>query len=383
MPPPLQFEAIELPPETRSLRTEIRAFIKEEVKEGSLASWADAETSYSPEFSRKLGARGWIGMTWPKKYGGHERSALDRYVVSEELLAAGAPLSAHWVADRQSGPLILRHGTEEQREKILPAIARGELCFCIGMSEPNSGSDLASVQTTARKVEGGWIVNGTKLWTSWAHKAHYMIALVRTSPLADDRHQGLSQFLVDLSLPNIEVRPIINLAGRHNFNEVVLTDCFIGEDMMIGNEGDGWKQVTGELGYERSGPERFLSTFKLLVEIVRAVGPNATDTQCQAIGRFAAHIVTLRKMSISVAGMLHAGKSPNLEASLVKDRGTDFEQEIPDMARAILGAVPTPESNNALERALADAILAVPAFSIQGGSREILRVIIARGIGLA
>lgn len=378
----LRFDPVQLPPETEQLRAEVRAFIAAEVVEGSLASWAESDTSFNPAFSKKLGARGWIGMTWPKTYGGHERSALERYVVVEELLAAGAPLSSHWVADRQSGPLLLRYGSEAQKRAVLPRIARGELCFCIGMSEPNSGSDLASVQTTAIRAGGGWRLNGTKLWTSWAHKAHYMIALARTSPLAGDKHVGLSQFLVDLSLPGIEIRPIYNLAGRHNFNEVVFRDCVLPEDALIGNEGDGWTQVTSELGYERSGPERFLSAFKLFVELVRAVGPRPTDREAEVLGRLAAHLMTLRAMSISVAGMLQAGRVPNVEAAVVKDLGVNFEQELPEAARALREAAPSLGSPDRFERTLAAAILAVPAFSIQGGTREILRVVIARGLGL-
>lgn len=378
----LRFDPIELPTETRELRMQVREFLRAQAESPEIASWADAHSAYAPEFSKKLGERGWIGMMWPKRYGGHERTALDRYVVSEELLAAGAPLAAHWVADRQSGPLILRCGTEDQKQSLVPKIARGELCFCIGMSEPNSGSDLASVQTRANPVDGGWMVNGTKLWTTWAHKAQYMIALVRTSAFEEDRHRGLSQLLIDLKSPGIEVRGIENMSGRHSFNEVVFRDCFVPDTMLLGREGDGWNQVSGELAYERSGPERFLSAFKLCVEIVRAVGPDPSPRQVEVIGRLAAHLMTLRGMALSVAGMLQAGKTPNVEAALVKDLGTVFEQELPDAARSILDTAAVPASQSKLDRTLADALLTVPAFSIQGGTREILRVVIARGIGL-
>ena len=151
------------------------------------------------DFSREVGKRGWIGMTWPKAYGGGERTALERYVVLEEMLAVGAPVGAHWIGDRQSGPLILRLGTEEQRREFLPRIVSGDLAFAIGLSEPDSGSDLASLRTKAEKVPGGWKINGRKVWTTNAHRCDFMIALLRTAPAPDPkaRHQGLSQFLVD------------------------------------------------------------------------------------------------------------------------------------------------------------------------------------------
>jgi alkylation response protein AidB-like acyl-CoA dehydrogenase len=194
--PKLEFPPFHLPDEAEALRGEVRAFLKETLPrfktEDRFASW----NTFSPEFSKALGKKGWIGITWPKQYGGSERSFLDRYVVTEELLGNSAPAGAHWVADRQSGPLLLRFGSEEQRQAILPRITAGECYFSIGMSEPDSGSDLASVRTRAEPVPGGFRVNGTKVWTSGAHRNNYCIALVRTSGQHGDRHKGLSQILV-------------------------------------------------------------------------------------------------------------------------------------------------------------------------------------------
>ncbi len=301
------FALTELPPEAESLRTEVRDFARETVGEGAPHHRARSWGGFDPEFSRKLGARGWIGMTWPKQYGGHERTFLERYVVLEKLLAAGAPVSAHWVADRQSGPLLLRFGTEAQRQRFVPAIARGELSFAIGMSEPDSGSDLASIRTRATAGDGGYRVNGTKVWTSNAHLAHYAIALFRTAVVPDKKHEGLTQFLVDLKSPGITIRPIIDLAGEHHFNEVVFEDAFVPEDMRVGGDGDGWKQVTTELAFERSGPERYLSSFALLTELIRAESRRPTERGTAAVGRLVAHLATLRQMSLSVAGMLQTG----------------------------------------------------------------------------
>ena len=323
--------------------------------------------------------RGWIGMTWPAAYGGGGRSFFERYVVTEELLAAGAPVAAHWIADRQSGPLLLRYGTEAQRQEYLPSIVEGRCFFSIGMSEPNSGSDLASVRTSAQPVAGGWLVNGTKLWTSGAHRNHYMIALVRTQPRGDDRHAGLSQFIVDLKGEGIEVRPIRNMAGDEDFNEVVFSDAFIPAENVVGEPGNGWEQVTSELGYERSGPERFLSAFRVYVEFVRAVGIAPGAHQAAAIGRIAAHLMTLRRMSMSVAGMLESGETPNVEAALVKELGNNFEKLLPEIARL---ALPPEADQTGFREAYADTLLHSPSFTLRGGTREILRGVIARGLGL-
>ncbi|NOT41075.1 MAG: acyl-CoA dehydrogenase, partial [Alphaproteobacteria bacterium] len=238
-PLPFQFQLANLPPEAERLRGEVREFLSGELTSLAPELKAQSWSGFNPDFSAKLGARGFIGLTWPKAYGGHERSALERYVVIEELLAAGAPVAAHWVADRQSGPLLLKFGTEEQRRRVLPGIARGETYFSIGMSEPDSGSDLASVRTRATRTNDGWRVRGTKLWSSGAHRSQYMIALFRTGDGVDQRQMGLTQFLVDLKGPGIHVRPIADLTGHEHFNEVVFDDAPLPLDAVIGAEGQG------------------------------------------------------------------------------------------------------------------------------------------------
>nr|WP_294528662.1 acyl-CoA dehydrogenase family protein [uncultured Rhodopila sp.] len=368
-------------PGAEALRDEVRAFLATALAERTPVQRAESWTGIDPEFSRKLGRRGWIGMTWPKRFGGHERCFLERYVVQEELLAAGAPVALHWIADRQSGPLILRVGTEEQKT-ILPRIAAGEAFFCIGMSEPDVGSDLASVRSRAAKVQGGYLVNGTKVWTSFAHLSHYMILFCRTGP-AEDRHGGVSQFLVDLqATPGVTIRPILALTGEHHFNEVVFQDAFLPDTALLGKAGDGWNQVTSELAFERSGPERFLSSFRLFVELVRALGPEPSAAGAAAIGRLTAHLMVLRRMSRSVAGMLQNGENPALQAALVKDLGALLEQEIPDIARGLVDAEPDASSTGAFAAVLAHTMMHAPSFSLRGGTREILRGIIARGLGL-
>ncbi len=379
---PLSFLPIDMPPEVARLRSEVREFLRTELAHLSPQARARSWSAFDPEFSRELGARGWIGMTLPKKYGGHERSAIDRYVVLEELLAAGAPVGAHWIADRQSGQLLLRYGSESQRAAVLPGITRGEIYFCIGMSEPGAGSDLAAIRTRAVPADGGWILNGQKIWTTNADKAHYMIALVRTSGDATSRQKGLSQFLIDLKTPGITIRPITDLLGDDHFSEVFFKDVRLAGDALIGNEGDGWKQVTAELALERSGPERYLSSYRLFDALLRAAGKKPDAAVASAIGQIAAGLWTLRQMSLSVAGQLAAERDPALEASVVKDLGNVFEQDLPRIVQAIATVEMLSDKASGLTAVLEHLLQASPTFSLRGGTREILRGIIARGLQL-
>ena len=374
------FEPCELPSEALTLRQEVRAFLHEELAAKRWTPAGDFCNHFSPEFSQRVGQQGWIGLTWPKQYGGHERSMLERYVVAEEMLAVGAPVSAHWIADRQSGPMLLKYGTEAQKKKYLPGIIAGESYFAIGLSEPNAGSDLAAVKTNAKKVAGGWLLNGRKVWTTFAHRCHYAITLVRTGTEGEQRHAGLSQFIVDLKARGVTIRPIINLAGAHDFNEMTFDDVFLSDATLAGEEGNGWSQVTSELAFERSGSERFLSSIRLYFALVEAAGPNPDAHTAEAIGRLAAHLMTLRQMSLSVAGMLQQGAMPNLEAALIKDLGNTCEREIPEIARLL--AAQLPGRSAGFDAVLEEAVLFAPSWTLRGGTREILRGIIARGLGL-
>ena len=376
-PSPARHEAAE------ALREEVRAFLADELATRPPLARADSWNGFDRDFSRKLGQRGWLGMTWPKQYGGHERSAFERYVVVEETLAAGAPVAAHWIADRQSGPSLLKYGTEEQKQTILPGIAAGETVFCIGMSEPDSGSDLAATRTRAVPADGGWRVTGTKLWTTGAHDADYMILFCRTSGTPADRQVGTSQLLVDLrTTEGITIRPIIDLAGQHHFNEVHFEDAFLPANALIGTEGAGWEQVMSELAFERSGPERFLSSMQLLIELVGVLQDAPGEAAQLALGRLTAHLITLRRLSRGVAVMLEAGENPGTHAAIVKDLGATFEQELPDIARSLVDAEPDAASTSDFVAVLAHITMNSPSFSLRGGTREILRGIIARGLGL-
>lgn len=377
----LEFPHTVLPPGILSLRLEVREFLARELASRPIGERARSWTGVDFEFTRKLGQRGWIGMAFPKIYGGHERSLLERYVVVEELLAAGAPVGAFWAADRQIGPLILRFGTQAQKQDFLPRIAAGECFFCLGMSEPDSGSDLAAVRTLASRTPQGFVVNGSKIWTSGADRAHYMVLFCRTEAKTEDRHSGFSQLILDMKSPGVTVRPILEISGRRTFNEVFFENVVVPESMLLGELGRGWRQVTSELSLERSGPDRFLSSFVLLVELVRALQASSAEKATEAIGRLVAHIHVLRQMSLSVAGLIQDGKDAAIHASLVKDLGAVLEQEIPEVARLLIDAE-APATNEEFRSALAQTTLMSPAYSLRGGTREILRGMIARGLGL-
>ena len=381
----IRFDQKRLPPETAELREEVRAFLAEEIARGTFDPGLGLKNpGFDREFSRRVGAKGWIGLTWPKKYGGHERTHLDRYVITEEMRAVSAPTWSHFVADRQSGPVILKYGSDALKEDILPRICRGELCFAIGMSEPNSGSDLFAASTKAVPEGDHYRVNGRKIWTSNAHRAEYMIAVLRTSPpTKENRRHGLTQFLVPMDTPGITVNPINAMPGMTDFNEVLFEDVMIPASHILGEVDGAWKQATAELAYERSGPERFLETFYVLVALARELGEAPDARGAEGLGRLVAQLHTMRRMSVSVAGMLHEGKEPVLEASIVKDLGTIWEQKLPAEARTLAAFTePRPGNEQDFDDLVEFATLVAPKLTIQGGTTEILRGIIARGLGM-
>jgi alkylation response protein AidB-like acyl-CoA dehydrogenase len=373
-----------LPPEDEALRPGVRNFLSAELN--GLAPHVRARSWMGTDvgFSKKLGKAGFLGLTLPTQYGGGGKGPFARFVIVEELLAAGAPVAAHWIADRQSAPLINRFGTEEQREFYLPPICRGESFYAIGMSEPGAGSDLAAVRTTATRTDKGWLINGQKIWTSGAHHCHYMITLLRTSGTSADRHAGLSQINIDLKAPGVTIRPIKDITGDSHFNEIFFDNVELPANALIGEEGAGWNQVVAELAYERCGPERIYSSIVLVDAWINHVRgrDRMKGSTAQLAGNLIAQLATLRSLSVAVTARLVAGESPVVEASLFKDLGTSFEQAIPALIGADLGSHPDEYIDPELYRTLQLVTNLSPSFSLRGGTREILRGIIARGLGL-
>jgi acyl-CoA dehydrogenase len=356
----------------RELGAEVRAYLRRRRAEGGFEphcdAWADG---WDPDFSRELAAQGWVGMTIPTEYGGRGRSHAERFVVAEEILASGAPVAAHWVTERQIAPQILKLGTEEQRMRFLPGIAGGELAFCLGMSEPGSGSDLASVRTRATRVDAGWLVNGQKIWTGNAHRADYMLILCRTSQ-EEKHHAGLSQLIIDLRASGVDRRPIPAAIGDDHFAEVFFDDAFVSDDDVLGTIGQGWRQVTAELGYERGGSDRFMSNVPLLQAFVERTPPMpAAVTQ---VGELVARMVALRALAMGVMEAAEQGRDFAANAALAKDAGNVYEQETANVLRE-LGVPAEDETLNSL---LDHAVLFAPTISLRGGSTEVLRGITAK-----
>ncbi len=375
------FDPTPLSTTEEELRGEVRAFLAD-VLPDDFRPGLGLGGRHDPEFTRTLAARGWVGMSIPREYGGAGAGTVERFLVVEELLAAGAPIVAHWIAERQTAPTLMRFGTEEQRRWFLPRIAAGECWFSLGMSEPDAGSDLASVRTTATRVEGGWRVDGTKVWTTNAHLNHFFVVLCRTST-EPDRHAGLSQLIVDLAAEGVTVSPIPLLDGGRHVNQVVLDGVFVPDDRVLGQVGEGWAQVTAELAHERSGPDRYLSVLGLLRRFLAAYGPALDDAAAAAVGRICARLWTIRQLSLAVARALEQGEAPAVEAALVKDVGTTFEQEVVEALRDVAGTEIDPEGETMFERLLAECVANAPTWTLRGGTTEVLRGIAAKSLSAA
>ncbi|MBI2907600.1 MAG: acyl-CoA dehydrogenase family protein [Chloroflexi bacterium] len=380
--------------EQERFREEVRDFLEEELRKGSFQPREDAWTgAFSLEFSRKIAEKGWIGLTWPKEYGGQGRTYLDRLVFMEEVLKYGAPLAAHWMAERQMGPSIINYGTEEQKKYFLPRIIRAEVTFCAGMSEPGAGSDLASLQTRAVEDDNGFVINGQKVWTSRAHLSHYIYLVARTDPNVP-KHKGISEFIVDLKLPGITINPLTDMSGGQHFNEVFFDNVRIPKTALIGVRNRGWYQIAAQLDYERSGLERIMSNYPLLSAVTayaketRKNGKPLSEDPLvrEKLAKLTVEFEVGRLLIYRVAWMLTQGKLPNYQTALAKTYGSEFEQRLANCALDIFGLRGQllagskwalyggrPPRNYLFSR----------GYTIQGGTSEILRNVIAiRGLGL-
>lgn len=374
----LVFELPELTEDERLLQKRVRAFLAKEWVQYSHEPGLGMNSGRDAAFSKKLGDHGWIGMSLPRRFGGAGRSAVDRFILAEELLRVGAPVAYHWVADRQSGPMIDRFGTSQQKERFLPKICAGQLSFALAMSEPDAGSDLASLTSRAVRTTDGWRLSGTKLWTSGALKADWLMVLCRSSD-ETDRHAGITQYLVETSSPGLGVNPIRCLDGSEDFCEVIFEDVFVPDDCVLGVVGEGWSQVTSELVFERAGPDRWLSTYLVLESAIHErAGAQVPREVRRALGALVAELWTIRLLSLSVARRLDAGESPDAEAALVKILGTRFEQRVLEVLRVTIRMDGDLNSTSLLERLFARSILSAPSYTVRGGTTEVLRTVVAR-----
>jgi alkylation response protein AidB-like acyl-CoA dehydrogenase len=374
--------------EQETFRQEIHAFVRAALPKPPDIPEDAWIIGFDRAFSKKLAARGWIGLTWPREYGGQGKSYLDRLILTEELLRHGAPVAAHWLGDRQMGPSILRYGTPEQKRKFLPGIIAGDIVFCIGMSEPGAGSDLAGLQTKAVDDGDAYVLSGQKIWTSFAHLADYCYLVARTNPDVP-KHKGISEFLVDMRTPGITIKPIVDMTGAHHFNEVFFDQVRIPKDCLVGEKDHGWYQIASQLDYERSGIERLMSNYPILGAITRYVqetGQIQRELVRHRLAQLHIEFTMGRFLVYRVAWLLTQGVVPNAESAAAKAYCTEFEQRLAQAASELMGGYGQllPSSHRArLHGRIARAYLYAPAYTIQGGTSTILRNIIAtRGLGL-
>jgi alkylation response protein AidB-like acyl-CoA dehydrogenase len=353
---------------------ELRKRAREVAEEGvSLyGRWNDSWVNgYSKEFSRVLAREGWIGMTWPKEHGGGGRPGVERIIMAEEMISVGAPIAASWIADRQMGPSICRYGTAEQQSEFLPGILSGETTWCIGMSEPDAGSDLAALRTTAVGSGDHYVVNGQKIWTSHAAIADYCYLIVRTS---DDGppHRGVSELIVPMGLPGIEVRTVEDMIRNDHFCEVFFTDVEVPVENLVGVEGDAFSQTMAQLEHERGGIDRLVSNRPLYDDALRRA-----DTKDPIIRQEIAAIETGYRVGRQMVYQASLGQGRPGLTSVIKCFCTEHEQRVADFVARVLGAAALLGDDGAA------GILYAPAYTIQGGTSNIMRTIIGeRVLGL-
>ncbi|HAP93069.1 MAG TPA: acyl-CoA dehydrogenase [Desulfotomaculum sp.] len=376
--------------EQEQFRMEVRQFLEDEMRSGTFEKKSNyyLEKS-SPEFSRKLAARGWLGMTWPKEYGGGNRSYMDRAIFMEEILNYQPPLMYHFFGERQIGPALIHYGSDEQKREFLTKIINAEISFCLGISEPGAGSDVAAISTVAKEEGDYFIINGQKIWTTNAHNADYIWLVVVTNP-GGPKYRNMSEIIVDLKLPGITVRPLYNMIGVHCFNEVFFEDVKVHKKHLVGEKNKGFHQVLSQVDYERGGFERLMQNYPLYEGAKDIIRKNVSLKSDPVVrDKMAALDIELelgRLLVYHVAWVTDQGRIPNREAAISKHFCTRFEQKLGDFVTELLGQfgqVMPGYPETPLNGDVADSYLWSPSYTIQGGTSEILKTVIAtRGLDL-
>ncbi|MEO7430263.1 MAG: acyl-CoA dehydrogenase family protein [Acidimicrobiales bacterium] len=327
-------------------------------------------------FSLELAARGWLGMTWPTEVGGGGRSPLERFIVYEALLSTGAPMATSWFADRQMGPTLLQFGTPEQQRQHIPRILDGTSAWSIGMSEPDAGSDVASIRTRAARDGDHFVVDGQKIWNSGARSADWIYLICRTDPDAP-AHQGMSELIVDMRSPGISITPITDMTGNDHFCEVFFDDVRVPVENLVGELHGSFRQVMRQMEHERGGPDRLLSNRKLYDDCL----PLA-DTGDARVRQEIAAIETGYRIGRLLVLREVLGQAPKQFSAATKTFCTELEQRIARFCAAIVG----PDAMLAepgIGGRVARNVCYAPAYTIMGGTSQILRNILGeRVLGL-
>jgi alkylation response protein AidB-like acyl-CoA dehydrogenase len=384
-------------PELAGWRAQVRTFVDEHWRAGAPVADEEESPFEAPQdesrvkrWLDRLAENGWIAPAWPKKYGGADMTVLEQFVLSQELHEAGAPTSRQML--NLVGPTIMLHGTEEQKAEHLPPMLRGEVSWCQGFSEPGSGSDLASLQTRAVRDGDDYVVNGQKIWTSGAHRADWIFMLARTDPDAP-KHRGISYLLVDMKAPGITVRPLINMANGHVFNEVFFEDVRVPVKNRIGEENRGWYVGTTTLDFERSNIARAIAARKNVERLAKyvkdraAAGRPVSPSYRLEVADRAVETAVCELLSFVVISVQARGGVPNMEASMCKMYGSELSQRVALTKMHVTGMKGQLRQFEGMETTLGrsaalEYLQVVPA-TIAAGTSEIQRNIIAtRGLGL-
>jgi len=392
-------------PEQAAFREEVRKFIRDELPEG-LARTGGAGAMFGGggrsrrdgdyfqkigPWLKKLADKGWIAPAWPKEYGGAGLSVIEQFILSEEMARTGAPKSPNVIGLGWVGPTLILYGTDEQKEKHLRPILESKAWWCQGFSEPEAGSDLASLQTRAVRDGDDYVINGQKIWTSGAQIAQWMILLTRTDPDAP-KHKGISYFLVDMKTPGIEVRPLVNMAGSPDFNEVFFDNVRVPKENLVGEENRGWYIGTATLDFERSGIATGVShslSVKELVDFYREHGNGHSSTFRYELADRAIESEVELMLNHQVIGVQARGMVPSNEATVAKLFSSELDVRIAQTGLKLMGlhGQLMPQENGYAERALggryATTYMYATTSTIGGGTSEVQRNIISqRGLGL-
>ena len=380
--------------EELSFRNELSAWLKEELanRPEKGGDDADAEWAFGLEMRKKLADKGWLTMAWPEEYGGQGVSHMMQVVFAEEMSYTRAP-GRDVFGTRMMAPTLMIHGTEEQKREFLPPVSKGEVQWCQGYSEPESGSDLASLQTRAVEDGDDFIINGTKIWTSSAHRADHIMVLTRTDPDAP-KHRGISFLLCDMNTPGLTVNPIINMAGDHGFNMVTFDNVRVPKKNLVGEQNRGWYVGATLLDFERSGVDYSAGGRRVLEELIAYAKDNDQNGSLIAsnaimrnrLADLAIEVDVSRLISYNIAWMQGEGLVPNKESSMGKVVGTELQQHLSETGMQMLGlhGQLEPGSKYApMQGRIEHMHLTNVSETIQAGTSEIQRNIIAtRGLGL-
>jgi alkylation response protein AidB-like acyl-CoA dehydrogenase len=367
-----------LTPEEEQFRTELRGWL-EKNHPGPEPAGAEESFQFRRRWQQRMQQDRWAGLTWPEAYGGRGATLMQSAIFNEEMVRARVPSPANILGLVMGGPVVIAHGTDDQKQRFLEPILSADEIWCQGFSEPDAGSDLASLKTKAVKVDGGWKINGQKVWTSFAHNAKWCMLLARTDPEAK-KHAGITYFLMDMEQPGVQARPLRQLTGESEFNEVFIDDAFVPDDNVVGKPGDGWMVAITTLALERAGLSLGSAVaiqiqLRELAALIRELGKDRDAAVRQKFGELCVRAETMRLNGARGLSQVIQHGVPGPEGSLVKIQWAEINQAMTEFAvqvRGNEGLVDDTPWSYRMFRARAN--------SIEGGTSEIQKNILAERV---